>query len=244
MQIIALLALFLFCILIYSVFKSSIIGNVQEVRAYIVNGSLSPRFVPRNLAEQALIQSLKTENEYLRSMLGKNPESSDMILAGVVERPPRSPFDSLVLDIGSDQDILDGDLVFSDGFYAIGTISSVNEHTSTVSLFSSAGQKIDALINSTSEESKDDFSTTTAKKKNSLFPVLVEGRGGGNFYMKLPKNIKVKVGDPVVWPSTETILLGAVEVVESGDGDAYSQVLFKSPINMNSLRYVQVKKVL
>ena len=75
-------------------------------------------------------------------------------------------------------------------------------------------------------------------------PVTVEGRGGGNFYIKIPKNIKVKIGDPVVWPSADTVLLGAVEIVDSGEGDAYSQVYFKSPINMNSLRYVQIQKAL
>lgn len=243
-QFIGLSVLFVFCILIYILAKDSLVSKVQSIRAYVVNGSSEPRFVPRNLAEQALIKSLQTENEYLKSMLGKNPVDSDMILAGVIERPPRSPFDSLVLDIGADQEILEGDLVFSDGMYAIGIISSVSDHTSTVTLFSSSGQKIDALINSPAEGLKDSLNSSSTKVVDTLNPVSVEGRGGGNFYMKIPKNIKVKVDDPVIWPSTETILLGVVEVVESGDGDAYSQVLFKSPINMNSLRYVQIKKTI
>ena len=141
-------------------------------------------------------------------------------------------------------------MVFSDGSYAIGTVSSVSNYTSTVTLFSSAGQKIDGLINSPLEGAKDasidtaNSTTTSTKVKDSLNPVTVEGRGGGNFYIKLPKNIKVKIGDPVVWPSAETVLLGTIEIVDSGEGEAYSQVYFKSPINMNSLRYVQIKKVL
>ena len=241
-QIIGLLVLFIFCSLLYFLAKKSLVGTIQNIRAYVVNGSNEPRFVPRNLSEQALLQSLQTENDYRRSLLGKTPVNSDMILAGVIERPPRTPFDSLVLDIGSDQEILEGDMVFSDGQYAIGTISSVSDHTSTVTLFSSSGQKIDALINSPVEGSKDN--STSTKVTDSLNPVTVEGRGGGNFYIKLPKNIKVKAGDPVVWPSTETIILGSVEIVDSGEGDAYSQVYFKSPINMNSLRYVQIKKTL
>lgn len=246
-QFIGMFVLFVFCILLYIFAGKSLSGKVQSIRAYVVNGSNEPRFVPRNLAEQALIKSLQTENEYLRSLLGKTPEESNMILAGVIERPPRTPFDSLVIDIGSDQDIIEGDMVFSDGLYSIGMISSVSDHTSTVTLFSSAGQKIDALINSPAEGAKEeDLNSTSSrvKSKDLLNPVVVEGWGGGNFYIKLPKNIKVKVGDPVVWPSTETILLGAVEVVDSSDGEAYSQIYFKSPINMNSLRYVQVKKIL
>lgn len=247
-QFIGLLVLFVFCVLIYSTAKKSLINVVQGTRAYIANVGNDPTFVPRNLSEQALISSLQTENEYLREMLGKTPTSTNMILAGVIERPPKTPYDSLVLDIGSDQEILEGDMVFSDGMYAIGTISSVGNHTSTVTLFSSSGQKIDALINSPIEGEKDIPNSTTtastAKAKNVLNPVVAEGRGGGNYYIKLPKNIKVKVGDPVIWPSTETILLGAVEVVDSSEGDAYSQLYFKSPINMNSLRYVQIKKTI
>ncbi len=249
-QFVSLLLLFIFCILIYVFAKSSLVSSVQNIRAYVVNGTNEPRFVPRNLSEQALIQSLQTENDYLRALLGKTPENSNMILAGVIERPPRTPFDSLVIDIGSDQGIFEGDMVFSDGSYAIGTVSSVSNHTSTVTLFSSSGQKIDGLINSPLEGSKDasasiaNSTTTNRKIKDSLNPVTVEGRGGGNFYIKLPKNIKVKIGDPIIWPSAETVLLGTIEIIDSGDGEAYSQVYFKSPINMNSLRYVQIKKVL
>lgn len=250
-QFIGFFLLFVVCLLIYFFAKDSLISAVQSVRVYIANGSSEPRFVPRNLAEQAMIQSLQAENDYLKSLLGKTPEESNMILAAVVERPPRTPFDSLVLDIGSDQDILEGDMVFSDGLYIIGIVSGVSNHTSTVTLFSSSGQKIDALINSIAEGSKDVVdtvtSTSTKKKveaKDSLNSVVVEGRGGGNFYIKIPKNIKVKVGDPVVWPSTENKLIGAIEIIDSGEGEAYSQVYFKSPINMNSLRYVQIKKAL
>lgn len=249
-QFISLTVLFIVCVLTFTFAKKSLVSNIQNIRAYVVNGTNEPRFVPRNLSEQAIIQSLQTENEYLRLLLGKTPISSNMILAGVIERPPRTPFDSLVIDIGSDQDILEGDIVFSDGLYAIGIISSVSNYTSTVTLFSSSGQKIDGLINSPLEGSKDsslsaaNSTSTSIKVKDTLNPVTVEGRGGGNFYIKLPKNIKVKVGDPVVWPSTDTVLLGTIEIIDSGDGEAYSQVYFKSPINMNSLRYVQVKKVL
>ena len=246
-QFISLLILFIFCALLYILAKKSLVSSVQNIRAYVVNGTSEPRFVPRNLSEQALIVSLQTENDYLRSLLGKTPVNSDMILSSVIERPPRTPFDSLILDIGDDQDIAEGDMVFSDGMYAIGIISSVSKHTSTVTLFSSSGQKIDALINSPIEGSKDIANSTTTKNikdKDYLNSVTVEGRGGGNFYMKLPKNIKVKIGDPIVWPSSETIVLGSIEVIDSSEGDAYSQVYFKSPINMNSLRYVQIKKIL
>lgn len=239
-QIIALIIILIIIIILFLTIKSSLVNGVQKLRAYIVNGTIEPRFVPRNLSEQALIKSLEVENEYLKSLLGKYKDDSSMILAGVILRPPRTPFDSLIIDAGSDQDLLEGDLVFADVNYAIGVISSVSEKTSTVALFSSSGQKIDGLINSDLESSM----STSTKRVNSLNPVTIEGRGGGNFYIKLPKNIKVKSGDPIIWPGAETVLLGVVEVVDSTEGDAYSQIYFKSPINMNSLRYVQVKKTI
>ena len=154
-QFVSLLTLFIFCALLYVFAKKPLISTVQNIRAYVVNGTNEPRFVPRNLSEQALIQSLQTENDYLRYLLGKSPENSEMILAGVIERPPRTPFDSIILDIGSDQGVLEGDVVFSDGVYAIGIVSSVSNYTSTVTLFSSAGQKIDGFIDSPIEGIKD-----------------------------------------------------------------------------------------
>lgn len=148
----------------------------------------------------------------------------DFILSVILSRPPHSPYDSLVIDIGEDKGLMQGDLVYAERHYLIGKIESVNPTTSIVKLFSSPDEKIDVLLGS------------------STIPVVAEGRGGGNFYIKVPRNIDVKEGDPIIVPSFHSIVLGTAEKVDAGEGEAYTQIYFKLPVNINILRYVEIKK--
>lgn len=174
-------------------------------------------------AENAYIIALQSENNALKELFNRSVDKEQMTLAAVLVRPPQTPYDSIVIDAGNNMGLIVGDIVYADMNYAIGKVSSVSEKTSVVTLFSSSGQKASVLIGT----------STTA--------VMAEGRGGSNFYIKVPRNVEILIGDPIVWPDIQTILLGAVEVVDKGDGDAYSHIYFKSPVNINTLRYVQFK---
>ncbi len=174
-------------------------------------------------AENSLVTTLQSENEQLKALLGRSTDKEQMTLAAVLVRPPQSPYDSIIIDAGNNMGLLVGDIIYAEMHYAIGKVVEVSENRSVVMLFSSSGQKASVLIGS----------STTA--------VSAEGQGGGNFYIKLPRNIEIQKGDPVIWPDIQTILLGSVEVVDSGNGDAYAHIYFKSPININTLRYVQFK---
>lgn len=173
--------------------------------------------------ENALISALQSENDQLKSLLGRTVDKEQMILAAVLVRPPQTPYDSIIIDAGTNLGIIEGDIIYAKMNYAIGRVVSVSKKTSVITLFSSSGQKANVFIGT---------STTS---------VTAEGRGGGNYYIKLPRNIEIAVGDPIVWPDIQTILLGTVEVVDTGNGDAYANIYFKSPVNINTLRYVQFK---
>lgn len=178
----------------------------------------------RPVSENAYIVSLQNENTELKNLLGRKPEKDDKELAVVLSRPPRTPYDSLIIDIGEDHGLMPGDLVYAEMNYLVGSVEVVNPTTSTVKLFSSPGERIDVLVGSSSS------------------PVIAEGRGGGNFYIKVPRNISIEEGDPIVVPSLRSLVLGSAEKVEADTGDAYSYVYFKLPVNFNSLRYVEIKK--
>ncbi len=173
--------------------------------------------------ENSLIIALEAENSQLKEFFNRSTDKEQMTLAAVLVRPPQTPYDSIVIDAGSIMGVMEGDIIYADMNYAIGRVSSVSERTSIVTLFSSSGQKASVLVGT----------STTA--------VMAEGRGGGNYYIKVPRNIQIVPGDPVVWPDIQTILLGTVDIVDTGNGDAYSHIYFKSPVNINSLRYVQFK---
>ncbi len=117
-----------------------------------------------------------------------------------------------------------GEYLYAERDYAIGTIVEVLKSTAVVKLYSAPDQKIDVLLG------------------DSTVSVVAEGRGSGNFYIKVPKNIAVHEGDQIVIPSMKNRVLGTAERVDSDEGDAYSHVYFRMPVLLYSLHYVQVKK--
>ncbi len=223
-----LFKLFLLCLVLAGIFflfgtklKEALHG-LQRGMAYVLGYYNDP---VRPIAENAYLKSLETENEQLKDLLGRKPEADDRTLAVILSRPPKIPFDSFLIDIGEDNGLTVGDYVYAEFNFLIGQVEVVSKSTSIVKLFSSPDKKIDVIV----------ASSTT--------PVVAEGRGNGNFYIKLAKNVDVFEGDAVVIPSFRNSLLGVIEKIDGGEGDAYSQVYFKLPVNLNSLRYVQVKKI-
>lgn len=148
----------------------------------------------------------------------------DEVIATVLVRPPQSPYDALVINIGSDEGIALGDQVYAFTGFPIGEIIDVQHSRATVRLFSSPGSKVEVYVGT----------STTA--------VIAEGKGGGNFYLKLPKVSEIAPGDSVVRHFMPPEVFSSIESVDSTDGEAYIYAYFKLPININTLIYVLVKK--
>ena len=178
----------------------------------------------RPISENALIQSLKNENDQLKEILGRKSEHDDRLLSVILSRPPRVPYDALIIDIGEKHDIHVGDLVYAEMDYIIGHVEVVYPNSSIVKLFSAPGEKIDVLVGS------------------STIPVVAEGRGAGNFYIKVPKNVPIAEGDQIIVPGLKPIVLGTAEHVDTSEGEAFSHIYFKLPVKLNALHYVQIKK--
>jgi cell shape-determining protein MreC len=168
--------------------------------------------------------SVKTGVVKLKDAKKINVPDNSRVLGVILARPPRTPYDSLLIDIGEDEGLMPGDVVYAEGNYVIGEIGEVFKDTSVLVLYSAPGQNHDVLLGS------------------STIPVVAEGRGSGNFYIKVPKNIVVTEGDQIVAPDIKNKIFGTVERVDSGEGDAYSYVYFKLPVNLYALHYVQIKK--
>ena len=212
-------------ILVYIFFASSLTSGLHSIQKGVgyVFGYYDDAVRP--ISENTLLQSLRDDNAQLKELLGRKAENDDRILSVILARPPRIPYDSLIIDVGQDHDVQVGDLVYGEMDYLIGHIDAVYSQSSEVKLFSAPGEKIDVLLGS------------------STIPVVAEGRGGGNFYIKVPKNIVVAEGDEVTVPSLASIVLGTAEKVESSDGDAFSYIYFKLPVSLNALHYVEIKKI-
>lgn len=214
-------------VIIYMLFKPSItsgLHSIQRGTAYVFGYYDDP---VRPISQNSYIQALESENLALKEIIGRKMETEELLVSVVLSRPPHSPYDSLTIDIGEDKGLNYGDMVYAGDHYLIGRIEAVNPTTSIVKLFSSPGEKVDVLVGA---------SSTSA--------VVAEGRGGGNFFIKVPRNIDIKEGDPIIVPSLHSIVLGTAEKVDADAGEAYTEIYFKLPININSLKYVQIKKIL
>ncbi len=169
-----------------------------------------------------MLDTLKQENENLKNMLARIPEGR-IILGVVLTRPPVSPYDTLVIDIGSRDGIEVGALVYTASDVIIGEIAEVYPHQSKVSLFSTPGKKINVLF--------------TGSKINTE----ATGRGGGNFIANVPASADIKEGDIVILPNIKFHILGVVESIIVDSADSFSTILFKTPINIYDINFVEVQ---
>ncbi len=173
-------------------------------------------------AELYTLPILKKENQELREILGRRPLDGNFLLARVLARPNRSPYDTLIIDRGEKNGVRAGDVATVYGGIALGTIERVYAASSVVKLFSSPGQEIDVFIG------------------EGNIPVSAEGRGGGNFNARVPKGIVVHEGDSVLFPSSATAFLGVVGAVEALPSDSFQNVFFRAPVNIYELKWVEI----
>lgn len=168
---------------------------------------------------------LKQENESLKELLGRKTFDKDgAVLGAVLARPNVSPYDTFVIDIGENSGIQKGDNVFVQSNVFIGEINEVYKNTSMVELFSSPGKITQVSIGSQNISA------------NAV------GRGGGNFIVELPRGTEVEKGDTVTIPNIDIRLFAVVEEIESDPSSPFVTILFKNPVNMNDIKWVQVVK--
>ncbi|MBI4120691.1 MAG: rod shape-determining protein MreC [Parcubacteria group bacterium] len=175
-------------------------------------------------AEMLSLALLKKENDELRGHLGVERREQDVTLAFVLVRPNRSPYDTLLIDKGEEDGLKIGSLVSAPGGVAIGTVTSVSRQTAKVVLFSSPGEKSVVEIGA------------------STLRVDATGQGGGNFEAKLPRGIEVHKGDLVSLIRGKRIILGVVEAIQAKPADSFQILLFKLPVNIYELEWVEIEK--
>src|SRR3989344_2911741 len=124
---------------------------------------------------------LSDENIKLKEILGRS-ENRKLILAAILAKPDRSPYDTLIIDAGSKIGIEAGSIVFAHGDVPVGRVSDVYSDSSKVILFSNPGEKTEILISG----------------KDIFMPIV--GRGGGNFEMTLPRDFVLEKGTEVQLP--------------------------------------------
>jgi len=211
--------------------KEAVIENVDSI-GYLTRSKASVYKQNENLLQEnsdlknSMIdyEILKDENTSLKALFGRMPENRDLVLGNILTKPNYSPYDTIIIDVGNDLDINIGDKVYSNVITPIGTISEVYDKTSLVTLYSNPGKVTEAMINGTNTS------------------IELVGRGGGNFEMIIPTDLPFTNGADVYLPSLESEIVANIEDVISSPNDPAKKVLLSSPVNVQSLKWVFVKK--
>ncbi|OGD66727.1 hypothetical protein A2442_01195 [Candidatus Campbellbacteria bacterium RIFOXYC2_FULL_35_25] len=179
-----------------------------------------------NEAEAMLVgrNALVKENLELKEILGRVSNPENFILASVLSKPNSSLYDILVVDAGNNLNIKKGSKVFASGNILIGEVFEVSEKSSKVRLYSSSKERVGVNV--------------------GLFNISTDafGRGAGNFEIKLPRDTDIELGDPITSLVSSLQIVGSVEEINTDPIDSFKTILFKSPINIFELKWVQISK--
>ena len=167
---------------------------------------------------------LRAENTQLKESLGRWQEDRNIIISSVLAKPNFSPYDSIIIDIGENYNIKIGDKVYSGPNILIGEVDQVYKNSSLVLLYSNPGKKTSVLI--------DGLNTN----------IEIIGRGGGNFEMTTPVDLYVEKGKSVLSPSINPEVVAIVGDVISSPNDPVKKFILSAPVNVQNLKWVEVKK--
>ena len=165
---------------------------------------------------------LSKENENLKNQMGR-ASNSNRIISRVLSKPPRSPYDTLVIDVGSSHNISIGDKVYSAGNIIIGKVSEVTGNTSIVELFSKGDLKQESVL----------------LRTGASFTLI--GAGGANFELEVPKDTDVLWGDVFVYPGLSSSALGAVYFIDDSSKGSFKTIYLRIPGNVFSVQWVFVE---
>src|ERR1035437_3660658 len=161
---------------------------------------------------------LRQENDALKKVATNQGEA-----ARVLSGPAESLYDVIVLGLGPNSSAQIGDNVYGPDDIILGTIISRTGSLAKAKLFSSAGE------------------TTTARLSKNGTTLYLTGRGGGNFFVEVPRSLDISPSDSVVLPNFATSILGTVVAVRPGRADSFSNVYISYPINVFSLTWAYIK---
>jgi hypothetical protein len=221
------------------------LGNIKSFfyskkSLFIENQDLKSKLGEKD-ATLSNYNSILVENEKLKEILLRKNENASMILSAILSKPNKSPYDTLVIDVGGDLGIFVGDKVFALGNIPIGRVAEVYASTSKVILYSNPSEKTEVIVSVSMPSSETLFLIEPINNKKDIFLEAI-GRGGGNFEMILPRDFVLEKGTEIQLPGITPFTLGTVSAIISDPRDAFTKALLVSPVNIQELKFVQVQK--
>lgn len=164
-------------------------------------------------------QIVVDRNNQLLSELGR-AEELPRVVAGVVKKPPFSPYDIYTVDAGRNQGITIGDIALYSDFVTLGQVTRVTESAAKVDLFSAPGKETFMNLNGTG--------------------FLVTGKGGGTLEIESARDFEVVIGDKVLLPSYALYVAAEVVDIIQKPQDSFKRIVLKTPINIQAVELVSI----
>jgi rod shape-determining protein MreC len=171
----------------------------------------------------AQADGLQAENDSLKELMGRIKPEMKIVLSAVLAKPNQTPYDTLVIDRGSDDGIRPDNLVFAEGDILIGLVESVEKNSSKVLMYSTPGNISQVIYGN------------TGKYFNA------RGTGGGTLEVEVSREIDVAVGDQFYYPGLDNTLVGVAKKIDFDPRDSFKKVIIKSPVNIQEERWVEVR---
>ncbi|MDE2213341.1 MAG: hypothetical protein KGJ34_02300 [Patescibacteria group bacterium] len=212
---------------------SPVTGGIGSgARAVYAELESKPGLLAENEALQSQVAALQSEltdynavieeNIELKAQFGRLDSAQSAILAGVIAAPPRTPYDTLEIDAGTDEGISVGDLVSAGNGLLIGTVDTALSSSARVTLFSSAGETQQGYLRGST-------------------PVTVIGQGSGSLTTTIPAGINASVGDVINFPGIAGDVSEVVSALEAPSGNSFETLYLHLPVDPYSLRFVSVR---
>lgn len=180
--------------------------------------------------------ALATQNEQLAEenavLLAQNndltalehvPAASPGVAAGVLARPPESPYDTLVVAAGAAAGLEEGDVAYAASGIPLGVVERVSASAASITLLSASGMKNDAWLGALRA------------------PITLFGTGGGTFIAEAPKNASTTIGTIVYIAGPGALPIGTVSGVSVDPAAPFITLAIKGSVNPLSITYVVIR---
>lgn len=174
------------------------------------------------LTEQNLALTAKEVD--LMRLMGTRTGPLPTILAGVLIRPPVSPYDVLVVDQGQDAGVRVGAQAMGEGGVPLGVVESVTATQARILLYSAPGH------------------TTHGWIGEERLPVTLTGRGAGTYDAEVPREATVTLGTLVYLPGPGAIPVGSVVDVETDPSSPRASIRVRPYTNPFSVTWVEISR--
>lgn len=159
----------------------------------------------------------------LERLLGGRTERTGGVLAGVLARPPVSPYDVLIVDQGSDAGIRIGATAYGPGGVPLGNVTSGDARSARVTLYSHTGNVTEGWAGA------------------ARIPVKLTGTGAGGFDAEIPGTAGALVGDQVLVPGPGALPIATITEVVTDPSSPSVVLRIRSQINPFSITWVTIQ---